>query len=357
MGITRRQCREVKVGRMTLGGEAPILIQSMTTTTPSQIDSTLAQIERLARAGCELVRVAVPDKPAVGALPELVAKSPLPLIADIHFNYRLALQALEAGVPKVRINPGNIGGRERFREVIKAASDRGAALRLGVNAGSLDRSLLTRYGAATPEALVESALGYLRVVAEENFHNVVVSLKASDVLTTVGAYRKISSLIDYPLHLGVTEAGPVESGVIKSCLGLGPLLLEGIGDTLRVSLTADPVEEIRVARQILQSLKLRVFGPEIISCPTCGRCTIDLLPLVEQVTRLLEGVKAPLTVAVMGCPVNGPGEAREADLGVTASGEEGYIFRKGKIVTKVHRDDIVKTLEKELNHLCSRRSL
>ena len=352
MAITRRKCREVKVGNLTIGGEAPVLIQSMTSTVTSRVDLTLAQIEQLARVGCELVRVAVPDQGAVQALPELVLKSPVPLVADIHFDYRLALQALESGVPKVRINPGNIGGRDKFQEVIRRALSQGAALRLGVNAGSLDRPALAKYGAATPLALVESALNYLEIMKEEGFEKVVVSLKASDVLTTIEAYRLIAPLIPYPLHLGVTEAGPVDTGTIKSCLGIGPLLVEGIGDTLRVSLTADPVEEVRVARHILQALKLREFGPELISCPTCGRCTIDLLPLVRQVAELLEGIHTPLTVAVMGCPVNGPGEAREADLGVTASKQYGYIFRKGKIVTKVHRDDIVKALQEELNQLC-----
>ncbi len=352
MAIARRKCREVKVGHLTIGGEAPVLIQSMTTTDTSRTEPTLAQIKQLALAGCELIRVAVPDQKALQALPELMAGSPLPLIADIHFDYRLALQALEMGIPKVRINPGNIGGQSRFREVIRGALHKGAALRLGVNAGSLDRLTRSRYGAATPDALVESALSYLEIAEDEGFQNVVVSLKASDVLTTIGAYRLIAPRIPYPLHLGVTEAGPADTGIIKSCLGIGPLLAEGIGDTLRISLTADPVEEVRVARQILQDLRLRKFGPEIISCPTCGRCTVDLLPLVEQVKKLLEGIKTPLTVAVMGCPVNGPGEARQADLGVSASKEYGYIFRRGEIVAKVHRDDIIKVLQRELNRIC-----
>ncbi len=351
MTITRRKCRGIKVGNLTIGEEAPVVIQSMTTTDTSRVDLTLHQVKKLARAGCELVRVAVPDQAAVQALPELIKKSPLPIIADVHFDYRLALQALEIGVPKVRINPGNIGGWNRFREIIKEAMSRGAALRIGVNAGSLERSVLAKYGAATPQALVESALNYLGIMEEEGFENAVVSLKASDVLTTIRAYRLIAPLIPYPLHLGITEAGPAGTGTIKSCLGLGPLLVEGIGDTLRVSLTADPVEEVRVARHILQALKLRKFGPELISCPTCGRCSIDLLPLVRQVEELLENIKTPLTVAVMGCPVNGPGEAREADLGITASKQHGYIFRKGKIVAKVPREDILKTLQKELNRL------
>lgn len=351
MAIIRRKCRAVKVGELTIGGDAPVLIQSMTTTDTGRVDLTLAQIGRLSQAGCELVRVAVPDRESARSLPALVAKSPLPLIADIHFDYRLALEALRSGVPKVRINPGNIGGEEKFRQVIRAALSEGAALRLGVNAGSLDRSLFIKYGGATPQALVESALSYLKIVEDEGFERVVVSIKASDVLTTIAVNRLIAPQTSFPLHLGVTEAGPPDRGIIKSCLGLSPLLLEGIGDTFRVSLTGDPVEEIRVAKQILQALNIRVFGPELVSCPTCGRCAIDLPALVGQVSRLLENIKTPLTVAVMGCLVNGPGEAKGADLGVTVSKQSGYIFRKGKIVTKVQRDDIVRALEEELKRL------
>ncbi len=351
MATIRRKCRAVKVGELTIGGDAPVLIQSMTTTDTSRVDLTLAQIGRLSQAGCELVRVAVPDRESARSLPALVAKSPLPLIADIHFDYRLALEALRSGVPKVRINPGNIGGEEKFRRVIQAALSEGAALRLGVNAGSLDRSLFIKYGGATPQALVESALSYLKIVADEGFERVVVSIKASDVLTTIAVNRLIAPQTPFPLHLGVTEAGPPDRGIIKSCLGLSPLFLEGIGDTFRVSLTGDPVEEIRVAKQILQALNIRVFGPELVSCPTCGRCAIDLPALVGQVSRLLENIKTPLTVAVMGCLVNGPGEAKGADLGVTVSKQSGYIFRKGKIVTKVQRDDIVRALEEELKRL------
>ncbi len=346
----RRLSREVNIGTVTVGGDHPVAIQSMTTTDTAGVVATRNQIRRLAEAGCELVRVAVPDEAAARVLPELVHSSPVPLIADIHFDYRLALLALEAGVAKVRINPGNIGGRDHLLRIVERAIATGSALRIGVNAGSLERSLQHRYGGAVPEALVESVLGYLRWLEGTGFNAVVLSLKAASAPTTIAAYRLIAPETEYPLHLGITEAGPGEMGMIKSAVGLGALLGEGIGDTVRVSLTADPLAEVRVARRILQALEIRRFGPELISCPTCGRCEFDLIPLAEKVAALLEEYNLPLKVAVMGCAVNGPGEAREADLGIAGGRNKTYLFRYGRIVRAVEPDQALETLRKELEH-------
>lgn len=349
--IKRRQSLAVLVGGVKIGGGAPISVQSMTNTKTDDTASTLAQINRLAAAGCELVRVAVPDAKAARGILGLVRESTIPIIADIHFDVRLAHLALEHGASEVRINPGNIGGKEKLRELARAAADQGAALRIGVNAGSLETSRLKKHGAAKAEALVDCAMEYLQELEKTQFQNVIVSLKASDVLTTIEANRLLAALVPYPIHLGVTEAGTLLSGTVKSAVGIGTLLAEGIGDTLRVSLTADPVEEVKIGRWILQALKLLEFGPELISCPTCGRCEIDLVRLADQVTEILEGYKGNYKVAVMGCAVNGPGEAREAAVGVSVGRRRGIIFKHGKVVKTVKHDEILEALRRELDEL------
>lgn len=350
IAYTRRRSRAIWVGGVEIGGDAPVTIQSMTNTKTDDTAATLAQIRRLANAGCELVRVAVPNETAARNISNLVRESPLPIIADIHFDVSLAHIALEQGAAKVRINPGNIGGKTKLLELARAAVKRNAVLRVGVNAGSLEQACLKKHGSAGPAALVESAISYLQELEKIGFHNIVVSLKASDVMTTIEANRLLADQTPYPLHLGVTEAGTVERGTVKAAVGIGTLLAEGIGDTIRVSLTADPVEEIRVARSILQALQIRKFGPELISCPTCGRCEIDLVDLANQVSELLQAYEGSFTVAVMGCAVNGPGEAREADLGVTAGRKRGIIFRRGKVVKTVAPDQILEALRLELDN-------
>lgn len=347
----RRQSLPVRVGKITIGGNAPVSVQSMTDTKTADVKNTMAQINRLVDAGCELVRVAVPDEESAAALKELVRRAPVPVIADIHFDARLAHLALKHGAPKVRINPGNLGGKNRLVELSKEAAACGAALRVGVNAGSLERELLAKHGRATAGALVESALRHLEVLERDRFKDVVVSLKASDVVTTIEAYRMIAGKVPYPLHLGITGAGPLETGVIKSAVGLGALLAGGIGDTVRVSLTADPVEEVRAAREILQALHLRQFGPELISCPTCGRCEVEIQPMVKRVAELLKDFRQPIRVAVMGCAVNGPGEARDADIGICAGRGRGLVFRKGRVVRTVNHEMILEALDEEINRL------
>lgn len=324
--------REVRLGTLRIGGGAPVMVQSMTNTDTRDAAATVAQIRRLAAAGCEAVRVAVPDEAAVRALPAIREGSPVPLIADIHFDYRLAIAALEAGLEGLRINPGNIGSAAHVDRVVDAARAHGAALRIGVNGGSLEKPLLARFGGPCPEALVESALGHLRLLERRGFYNVKISLKSSSVLDTIAAYRRMRAVCDCPLHIGVTEAGGSMRGTVKSAVGLGILLHEGIGDTLRVSLTADPVEEVAVAWEILRALGLRARGPELISCPTCGRTEIDLFALLRAVEERLAGTAVPIKVAVMGCVVNGPGEAREADIGLAGGRDKGIIFRRGEVV-------------------------
>jgi (E)-4-hydroxy-3-methylbut-2-enyl-diphosphate synthase len=325
----------VKVASLVIGGGAPVIIESMTNTRTSDLQATLAQISDLAAAGCELVRVAVPDKDAAAALPELVKLSPLPVIADIHFNYRLALSAIMAGVAGLRINPGNIGGKQRLSEVITLAAARAIPMRIGVNAGSLQKRLLQKFGAVTAEAMVESAIDSIRLAEELNYRDMIISVKASSVPLTVRAYRLLAEKVSYPLHIGVTEAGTSFAGTVYSSVGIGALLLDGLGDTLRVSLTAPPAEEVRVAKAILSAVELRRFGPRVISCPTCGRCQIDLAALAAEVERLVAGLDVPLTLAVMGCAVNGPGEAREADLGIACGKRQGLIFCAGEVVKRV----------------------
>ena len=339
------------MGGVPLGGGAPVSIQSMTNTPTHDVDATLAQIRALAAAGCDIVRVAVPDLEAARAIGTLKAGSPLPLVADIHFDYRLALAAAEQGVDKIRINPGNIGSPRRVEAVAKTCKERRIPIRVGVNGGSLEKELLDKYGGPTPEAMVESALGHIRLLELYGFENICVSLKASSVPATMGAYRLMAERYDYPLHLGVTEAGTRDIGELKAAAGIGGLLGLGIGDTLRVSLTADPVEEVYAARRILKAVGLRREGPELISCPTCGRTQIDLIPMAERVEELLKGVDKPITVAVMGCVVNGPGEARHADVGIAGGKGEGVLFKHGEIVARVPEEELVPGLMKLIGEL------
>jgi (E)-4-hydroxy-3-methylbut-2-enyl-diphosphate synthase len=338
----RRQTRRIHVGGVAVGGGAAVSVQSMTNTDTRDVRATLAQIRSLTREGCEIVRVAVPDAKAAAAFARICARSPIPVIADIHFDHRLAIACADAGAACLRINPGNIGGAGRTVEVLRAARANRIPVRIGVNAGSVERDLLDRYGSPTPTALVESAARCARICEKARFSALKFSLKASDVATTIEAYRKFSRRFDYALHIGVSEAGTVFSGTVKSAVGIGALLAEGIGDTLRVSLTGPPEEEVRVGWEILKSLGLRRRGPDFISCPTCGRVSIDIATIAAEVERRLSGVRVPLKVAVMGCAVNGPGEAREADVGVAGGKGEGLIFLKGRVVKKVAEKDIVR---------------
>lgn len=343
--------RQITVGGVLIGGGAPVVIQSMTNTPTHDVPATLEQIRALAAAGCQIVRLAVPDKEAARAIGPLKAGSPVPLVADIHFDYRLALEAAEQGIDKIRINPGNIGSPDRVRLVADACRERGIPIRIGVNGGSLEKELLAKYGGPTPEALVESALGHAGLLERFGFEDICISLKSSSVPVTVQAYQLMAQRYDYPLHLGVTEAGTPELGVIKSAAGIGGLLALGIGDTFRVTLTADPVEEIAVARQILRAVGLRRDGPELIACPTCGRTKIDLIPMAREVERRLKEVDKPITVAVMGCVVNGPGEARHADAGIAGGCGEGVLFRKGEVVAKYPEDRLIDELMKLIDTL------
>ena len=344
----RRKTRQVSIGPVKIGGDASVSVQSMTKTDTRDIAKTVRQIRRLGDAGCEIVRVAVVDEEAARAIAEIKKRIRIPLIADIHFHYHLALKAMESGTDGLRINPGNIGGRDRLREIVIKARERSIPIRIGVNAGSLEKGLLKRWGGATPEAMVASALQTIEWMEDLGFYQIKISLKASDVLRTLEAYRLFSEKSDYPLHLGVTEAGMGSGAVVKSALGIGLLLKEGIGDTLRVSLTGDPVEEIRVGYGILKALKIRERGVEIISCPTCGRCEIDLGKVVRKVERGVEKISTPLVVAIMGCVVNGPGEAREADLGIAGGKGVGVLFKKGKVVRRVPEADFARILLAEI---------
>ncbi len=332
------------VGPVPVGGSAPVVVQSMTKTPTTDVRATLRQIRRLAREGCEIVRVAVPDAGALEALPQIVKKSPIPVIADIHFDWRLAIGAIEAGVHGLRINPGNIGAPWKTREVVLKAKQRQVPIRVGANSGSLPKDLLKKYGHPCPEALVEAVERQMELLWQEDHHLIKVSLKATDVLLTVEAYRAFSERYDYPLHIGITEAGPPPEGIVKSSVGLGILLSEGIGDTVRVSLTGPPWVEVEVAYEILKSLGLRQRGVNLISCPTCGRCRVDIASMVHSIKRSLKKVNRPLTVAVMGCAVNGPGEAREADLGIAGGPGQGLIFKHGRVVKRVPEDALVEEL-------------
>ena len=343
--------RKLNVGGVPLGGGAPVTIQSMTNTPAHDVESTLAQIRALAAAGCQIVRVAVPDMAAARAVGTLKAGSPVPLVADIHFDYRLALEAAEQGIDKIRINPGNIGAPERVEAVAKVCKERHIPIRVGVNGGSLEKDLLGKYGGPTPEAMMESALGHIRLLEQYGFEDICVSLKASSVPVTMRAYQLMAERYDYPLHLGVTEAGTRDMGELKAAAGIGGLLALDIGDTLRVSLTADPVEEVYAAQRILKAVGLRREGPELIACPTCGRTQIDLISMVHQVEELLKDVDKSITVAVMGCIVNGPGEARHADVGIAGGKGEGVLFKRGEIVARVPEEELVPGLMKLIGEL------
>ena len=349
----RKQTRQISVGNVKVGGSAPISIQSMTNTKTQDAAATVDQINRLAAAGCEIARVAVPDMTAAKTLGKIVSSVDVPVVADIHFDYKLALESIAQGCHALRLNPGNIGGEAHVREVVKAAQSRKIPIRIGVNAGSLSRKLLAKYGGATAEALVESALEHVKILEDEDFFDIKISLKAHDVPLTLAAYRLMSAKRNYPLHIGITEAGTVNTGVIKSAVGIGALLAEGIGDTIRVSLTGDPVVEVKVAKEILKSLGLRSSGVTVVACPTCGRTKINLPEIAARVEEKISSIERPLTVAVMGCVVNGPGEARTADVGIAGADGEGIIFRKGVIVRKVPESELVAELCKEIDAILS----
>ncbi len=352
MGYTRYETRQLYVGKVPIGGGAPVVIQSMTNTQTADTEKTLEQIHRLAVAGCEIVRVAIPDKEAAESIAALKERSPLPLIADIHFDHRLALICLEQGIDGLRLNPGNIGGDENVRKVAVEAKKRGVPIRIGVNAGSLEKDILEAHGGhPTAAGMVESALRHIALLEAQDFFDIKVSLKAQNVPLTLEAYRMLAERVNYPLHLGITESGTVTSGVIRSAVGIGALLAEGLGDTLRVSLTGPPEEEIAVAKEILKVLELREGGPTLVSCPTCGRCQIDLYPIAKQVEEKLKGITRPIKVAVMGCVVNGPGEAREADIGIAGGKGMGLVFRKGEIIRTVPEDQLVAELFREIDAL------
>jgi (E)-4-hydroxy-3-methylbut-2-enyl-diphosphate synthase len=346
--IKKKKSKTVYLGDVKIGGDAPVVVQSMTCTDTRNVRDTVSQIRMLEKAGCEAVRVAVPDEDAASALKNIRKQISIPLIADIHFDYRLAIAAIQSRVEGIRINPGNME-RNRILEIIQFAKTQGTALRIGINAGSLEKDLFVKYGGPKAPALVESALRNLDYIVSSGFENIKLSLKSSDVATMIEAYRGISKRTDYPLHLGVTEAGTLIPAAIKSSIGLGILLYEGIGDTIRVSVTGDPVSEIDVAYGILRTLNIRKIGPDIISCPTCGRCEIDLLALTQEMERQLKGVKAYLKIALMGCVVNGPGEAAEADVGIAGGRGFGMLFKRGKIIRKVKEGDFVKVLMDEIN--------
>lgn len=355
--MERRKSREVAIGAVTIGGNRPVAVQSMTNTKTENIAATVDQIHRLTERGCEIIRCAVPTLEAAQALQEIRKQITIPLVADIHFDYRLALAALESGVDALRLNPGNIGGRDRVEKVVAAARQRQVPIRIGVNAGSLPKDLLEKYGHPTAEALVEAAWRHIHILEEMDYNNIVISLKAHDVPLTLGAYRLMARECDYPLHVGITEAGTIRSGLIKSAVGIGTLLAEGIGDTIRVSLTGDPLAEIDAGFEILKSLGLRQHGPTLVSCPTCGRTCWSLEKVAREVEARLAEISDPITVAVMGCVVNGPGEAREADVGIAGGKGEGLLFRKGQILRKVSEDRLLPELFEEIQKIIDERKL
>lgn len=347
----RSQTRPVKVGNLTIGGNNEVIIQSMTTTKTADVKATVDQILRLEEAGCQIVRATVNNMEAAEAIKEIKKHIHIPLVSDIHFDYKLALKAIENGIDKVRINPGNIGKKERVQEVVKACKERGVPIRIGVNAGSLEKHLLDKYGYPTADAMVESALHHIRILEDLDFHDIIVSLKASDVPLAIEAYTKAASAFNYPLHMGITEAGTLFSGTVKSAAGLGALLAQGIGSTIRISLSADPVEEIKVCRELLKTFGLASNAATLISCPTCGRIEIDLIAVANEIEDYIAKIKAPIKVAVLGCAVNGPGEAREADIGIAGAKGEGLLFRHGEIVRKIPEDQLVAELKKEIDAL------
>ncbi|MBI2412688.1 MAG: flavodoxin-dependent (E)-4-hydroxy-3-methylbut-2-enyl-diphosphate synthase [Deltaproteobacteria bacterium] len=352
---TRRKTREIKIGGVSVGGDAPVTVQSMTNTDTADVKETVAQIKALEYSGCEIVRVAVPNEDAAGALGEIIKEINIPLIADIHFDWRLALKALDEGVQGLRLNPGNIGSKERIGEVVKAAKERRVPIRIGVNAGSLEKDILEKYGHPTKEALVESAMRHISILEDMDFTDIKISLKASSVPLTIESYRLLATKVDYPFHIGITEAGTTFGGTIKSSVGLGVLLYDGIGDTLRVSLTGDPVDEVKVGWEILKSLGLRKRGVNIISCPTCGRIKLDSIKIATEVEKRLSHIEEPLNVAIMGCVVNGPGEAVESDVGIAGGDGVGLIYVKGEAVRKVKEADIVEALIDEVEKIVGAR--
>lgn len=346
----RNDTKVVRIGDRVIGGGNPILIQSMTNTKTDDVAATVAQIQRLAAAGCDIIRCTVPDLAAARAIAEIKKQTAIPLVADIHFDYKMAVAAIENGADKIRINPGNIGSREKVAEVVRAARERDIPIRVGVNSGSLERELVEKYGGVTAEGIVESALDKVHIIEDLDYDNLVISIKSSDVMMCVRAHELLADRTPYPLHVGITEAGTVTSGNIKSAVGLGIILNEGIGDTIRVSLTGDPVEEIKSAKLILRTLGLRKGGIEVVSCPTCGRTNIDLIGLANQVETMVQGYDLDIKVAVMGCAVNGPGEAKEADIGIAGGIGEGLLIRKGEIIRKVPESELLSTLKYELDH-------
>ena len=346
--MKRKRTRKVWVGEVPIGGDAPVSVQSMTCTKTEDVKATVDQIFRLEEAGCEIVRVAVPNQEAAKALGKIRKKIHIPLVADIHFDYKLALRSIEEGADKIRINPGNIGSRARVEKVLNAAQEKNIPVRIGVNSGSLEKDIIRKYDGITADGLVESAMNHVKVCEELEFNDVVISIKASDVPLMIEANRLLSKRTNYPIHLGVTEAGTPRIGILRSSVGIGTLLAEGIGDTIRVSLTGDPVEEVRAGYEILKALRLRQHGLTIISCPTCGRLETNLVPIVEQVERALSDIDKPITVALMGCAVNGPGEAKEADIGIACGKESALFFKKGEIVRKLKEEEIVNTLIEEV---------
>ncbi len=347
----RKQTKQIRIGQVLVGGNAPVSIQSMTNTDTRDVKATIEQITRLTAAGCDIIRVAVPDMEAAQAIKAIKAGITIPLVADIHFDYRLALECMKNGVDKIRLNPGNIGGHDRVKAVADMAKERAIPIRIGVNSGSVEKSIVEKYGGVTPEGMVESALSHASLLEDENFSDIAISIKASSVPMTIAAYRLLSQRTNYPLHVGVTEAGTIKKGTIKSSVGIGCLLAEGIGDTIRVSLTGDPVEEIIVGREILKSLGMIKQGIEIVSCPTCGRTKIDLISIANQVEPVLEKIDKNIKVAIMGCAVNGPGEAKDADIGIAGGVNEALLFKKGTIIRKIPQDRIVEELIKEIREM------
>ena len=349
--MKRRNTRVIKVGDRLIGGNNPITVQSMTNTLTKDIDSTVKQIKSLEDAGCDIIRLAISDLDDAKAISEIKRSIKIPMIADIQYDYRLALESIKYGIDGLRINPGNIGSLDKVKEIVKACKERDISIRIGVNSGSIKKEFLEKFNGVNEDSMVHSALEQIRLLEDLDFHDIKISLKASNVPLTIKAYDKMSQVCDYPLHLGITEAGPGMKGTVKSSVGMGILLSMGIGDTIRISLTGDPVDEVRVGREILKPLHLLKEGVELISCPTCGRTRIDLIDIVKEAEKRLEGIKKHITVAIMGCPVNGPGEAREADIGIAGGNGEGLIFIKGKIVKKVKEEDLLDELIREIEKL------
>jgi len=346
-----RKTKPIFIGNVQIGGNAPVRVQSMTTTHPADIEGTIRQIKQLEEAGCEIVRIAIPDERAVNAIPMIKNEISIPLIADIHFDYTLGIKAMVKGADGIRINPGNIGGEKKLKKIVDVAQTLGVAIRIGINSGSLEKEILKKYKAPVPEAMVESALKTIHLMEKWNFYNFKISLKSSNVLHTIAAYRALAKKVDYPFHVGVTEAGPPLRSAVKSAIAIGTLLMEGIGETIRISATGDPVIEIRIAYEILRNLGLRKRGIDLISCPTCGRCEIDLIKLVDEVEKRLSWVETPIKVAVMGCVVNGPGEAKEADIGIAGGRGVGILFKRGKIIKKIKEEKLVDVLVEEVKKM------